>query len=861
MGSDTVKGVGGDDIVIGDSGQALFDPTGILLFITSIAPAFGGDDVLDVGDGDNIVIGGVGDDTITSLAGEDIVFGDNGNATFTVVAGQRVLTRITTSDPFVVGASDHDDTVNVGAGDNIVFAGNGKDLVDSEGGDDIIVGDNGMATFTTSAVLVLLSTIDPGYGDADILRVGEGNNIAFGGISDDRISSLTGNDMLLGDNGFASFTDAGVMIRFSTSDAPFGGNDYIHASSGDNLVLAGSGNDTVVALGGNDAVLGDNGFATYREDTGSIIQLATSNSPYAGDDDIDVGEGNNIVMAGTGKDRVVGGVNNTTAPAVPAAPEDRAAAPAPGAAPAVPLVGSNFVAGDNASTLFDANGNVIVFISTASGAGDVDFITVNLSAYNYVIGGTAGDVIIVGDGHNVILGDEGRMTLDKGALLVAETLFSGVGGDDHIDLGNGLNYVIAGSYNDDVNVGVGFNVVFGDEARMNFFYNVLGTASSLNPNVAGNDLIVVGIGINTVVGGTGRDRAYVGSGENVIFGDNAYISWTGGRHVRVANSLFYGIGNNDYLVSYGGDSLIVGGAHSDSIHDAWGNSFITGDNAMVVMRGGRVLKLTTVALNTGSADEIQAGAGHDHVFGGNGDDFINGGSGADVLVGDHASYSSGRGTPGDVLLIQEGIGGHDTIMGGSGMDLLLGGGGDDWLDSGSGNDSIFAGYGDDYLYGGRGNDVLVGGPGADFLDGGPGADELYVDILDTWVADYADTIIGGPFWSTGFAVLPDGDFAHLGSADSALERLLAAFAKLRADAAVTDGLENEASSDAAYLTESMIVGADAQTDLVRHFDMIFWGGSGYGFWVLCLGDFLTACNSCDWYVLPEALPSVSRAVP
>ena len=195
------------------------------------------------------------------------------------------------------------------------------------------------------------------------------------------------------------------------------------------------------------------------------------------------------------------------------------------------------------------------------------------------------------------------------------------------------------------------------------------------------------------------------------------------------------------------------------------------------------------------------------------------------------------------------------------MDLLLGGGGDDWLDSGSGNDSIFAGYGDDYLYGGRGNDVLVGGPGYDFLDGGPGADELYVDIFDTWVADYADTIIGGPFWSTGFAILPDGGFARLGSGDGALERLLAAFARLRAEANVVEDSSDGDASAPAYLTDSIILSGDACEDLVRHYDLIFWAGSGYGFLALCIGDFLTACQSCDWYCFPEVPPTASHSAP
>ena len=51
-----------------------------------------------------------------------------------------------------------------------------------------------------------------------------------------------------------------------------------------------------------------------------------------------------------------------------------------------------------------------------------------------------------------------------------------------------------------------------------------------------------------------------------------------------------------------------------------------------------------------------------------------------------------------------GLGGADTLIGGSGDDLIEGG------------------TGADQLIGGAGNDVLVGGPGADQLFGGAGTD-------------------------------------------------------------------------------------------------------------------------------------------
>ena len=99
-GSDIVfGGSGGDtidaglsnhgDIVVGDNGIANFTATGELVDIATTVPATGGDDDITVGDGDDIVLGGVGSDAIdvdretgaliTGDTGDDVVVADNGS--------------------------------------------------------------------------------------------------------------------------------------------------------------------------------------------------------------------------------------------------------------------------------------------------------------------------------------------------------------------------------------------------------------------------------------------------------------------------------------------------------------------------------------------------------------------------------------------------------------------------------------------------------------------------------------------------------------------------------------------------------------------------------------------------------------
>ena len=54
----------GHDFVIGDNGLARFTDTGIPITIHTTFPAFGGDDDIVIGDGDDIVFGGIGVDFV-----------------------------------------------------------------------------------------------------------------------------------------------------------------------------------------------------------------------------------------------------------------------------------------------------------------------------------------------------------------------------------------------------------------------------------------------------------------------------------------------------------------------------------------------------------------------------------------------------------------------------------------------------------------------------------------------------------------------------------------------------------------------------------------------------------------------------
>jgi len=85
-----------------------------------------------------------------------------------------------------------------------------------------------------------------------------------------------------------------------------------------------------------------------------------------------------------------------------------------------------------------------------------------------------------------------------------------------------------------------------------------------------------------------------------------------------------------------------------------------------------------------------------------------------------------------------GLGGNDTLLGGTGDSTLAGGGGNDPLEAGGRNDSLAGGTGLDTLTGGYGNDTLDGGASADAMAGGLGDDTYIVAQATDVVTENTD---------------------------------------------------------------------------------------------------------------------------
>jgi Ca2+-binding RTX toxin-like protein len=394
-----------------------------------------------------------------------------------------------------------------------------------------------------------------------------------------------------------------------------------------------------------------------------------------------------------------------------------------------------------------------------------------------ITGTKAPDVIVAGNGDNVIHGEGGNDLICAGGgddTIYGERgvdhLF-GEGGDDTIygergsdklDGGGGDDRVYGGRGSDDLEGGSGSDLVEGEQ---------------------GNDTVDGGAGDHDVVeGNQGDDRLDGGAGnEDVIFGGtgNDKIDGGPGEH-DIAD--YQGVGG---AVTINLANQTVGGAENErlsGIEDAIGGS---GNDTII---------------GSAEANRLDGGPGNDHLeasgpgdaaFGGPGGDQCTGGfaqetscgpaGGADGLAVEIYESIDGQstliltGTPGpdqgtvDYSGGKYVIGGADITNGdptnpdctGSGTIVCTGkvdaieatmGAGNDELTIGQGvphavNSTLEGGTGSDKLVGGPGNDVLYAGEDhdPDTLEGGGGNDVLYgVNIFHPKKDSGAATMNGGP---------------------------------------------------------------------------------------------------------------------
>jgi hypothetical protein len=159
-----------------------------LVEIRSVSVGAGGDDVINTGRGNDILLGGLGSDTLSSGAGDDVLIGDSGRISFDT---GRFVTIESTDDFDYSGTGD---ALDGGDGGNHYIGGIGNDrIVTGEvtlGSFATILGDLGQVNFTydpgtgVNSVTSLTSSFPGIGGDDEILLSGGLHWVIAGGGAD-----------------------------------------------------------------------------------------------------------------------------------------------------------------------------------------------------------------------------------------------------------------------------------------------------------------------------------------------------------------------------------------------------------------------------------------------------------------------------------------------------------------------------------------------------------------------------------------------------------------------------------------------------------------------------------------------------
>ncbi|MFO1002887.1 MAG: hypothetical protein U0936_21355 [Planctomycetaceae bacterium] len=631
---DTVDAGEGDNFIAGDSAAATLNVAGYLLTLTSMNNADGGLDIIRSGAGNDLIMGGTAGDSIYTGDGINVVLGDGGRATFSAVGK---LATLTTQDTSVGGP----DRITGSTMRDIVFAGADADVVSAGNGDNTIVGDNASAVFDANANMLSLTTINALDGGNDTIVTGTGRDVVFGGSAQDSINISSGNNLVLGDNGKATFDTAGQWLTVESLDTSIGDNDTVTTSNGDDVVFGGAMNDQINVSGGRNIVVGDSARATF-DSTGAIRTLQTI-SPAVG--------GNDVVVSGTGNDVVFGGMSNDNLTA---------------------SGGNNVIVGDNASATFDVVGAMLTLTTTDPLSGGLDVVNTG-AGRDVILGGSLNDTLNAGNGTNLVLGDNGRVTFNgAGQWLAVDSIDTAVGGADTITTGIDNDTIFGGMDADSITASDGRNIVVGDNASATFdSSSQVRTVTTVDPAIGGNDTISSGINDDLILGGTANDSITTVGGNNIILGDNGRAFLAADGTIETVEATDPTIGGNDNITSGAGNDLIIAGTADDTARAGGGNDLIFGDHGRI---SGNI-RLTQLPLNTfspdftftsiatqgtdlGGNDLILAGAGEDIIVGGQGRDRIRGEAGDDDIIGGHS--------------VTDGHDDQDLIDGGEGHDYIAG---------------------------------------------------------------------------------------------------------------------------------------------------------------------------------------------
>jgi Ca2+-binding RTX toxin-like protein len=700
----------GNDFLIGTSGNDVLN-------------GLGGDDYLAGLDGNDTMDGGAGNDTMEGLNGNDTLYGGAGGDALHGGFGDDTL----------VGGTENDSLHGYEGSDTYVYSsGDGSDYIwDADGSAarltsidtlkftdlnaaDVTVTRNQYQAFITINATGETITLENqfkdvySWADADAGRI-EKILFANGTTWDAATLAAKANSATEGNNFLVGTDNNDIIYAFGGDDSIYGmaGNDTLYGGAGNDGLVGGIGNDTLNGEAGNDSLTGE-----------------------AGDDTLKGGLGDDGLYGNDGSDTYV------------------------------------YASGDGNDYIWDNDGSATRLLSvdtlkftnlnaadiTVSRNGWQAFVTVNATGETITLehqfndlyswgdpaagriekflfaDGTSWDAATIAakantgtEGNNLLVGTAGNDTLS--ALGGDDSLY-GLAGNDSLDGGAGADYLAGGAGNDSLTGGSDNDTMYGEEGDDTL---TGGTGSDYLSGAAGNDtyLFASGDGNDTILDGdvtagnsdtlrfTNLNQADVSFSRDL---SSLFVTDTKSGNIITVQNFFTeataGEGIIENFVFADGSTLTSDEVTTQLVTPDDGNDFLVGTEYMDTIEA------------FGGNDVVRAQAGDDTVFGGAGDDVLYGGEGDDALVGND----------GDDTVFGEN--GNDLLFGGAGVDILNGGYGDDiyFYNRGDGNDIVVddtsAGYYWNYPNGG-GNDTLRLGLTQDEVTFNRSGNDLQITVNDT----------------------------------------------------------------------------------------------------------------------------------
>ncbi|QRM31522.1 calcium-binding protein [Microvirga sp. VF16] len=601
-----------------------------------------------------------------------------------------------------------------------------------------------------------------GGAEIDLLIGGSGNDILEGGLGGDSLEGGIGNDyasykqssqgVVANLSDTAQNTGAAIGDIYNSIEGIVGSsfNDRLIGDAADNGLAGGAGHDTLEGGLGRDRLRGNDGYdyASYENAAAGVranLSDRLQNTGEAtGDRYLEI-EG---LIGSTFADHLTGDAASNGLHGYSG--HDTLLGQA-GADTLDGGVGDDtLLGGAGADHLIGSYG-----IDWASYADAIQGVNASLADGRGGFGSlSGGGAAAVGDTYDNVENLEGSHGCDVLAGDAGANWLKGIGGDDILQGGGGA---------DTLEGGAGFNWASYANATSGVVANL--AASAANAGEAHGDIYIAirGLQGSQHADRLTGDRSGAGSALSGLGGNDILSAWAGNSHLD-------GGDGDDILQSNLGADVLVGGAGSDwasyanatsgvtaNLANRWANTGEAAGDVYLDIRGlqgsqhgdhlmGDATARGNALAGLGGNDTLDGGYGGDHLDGGEGDDILRGGAGADRLVGgsgtDWVSYAytmqgvsvslANGGGYGVADAAGDTYDGIENVEGSQGWDMLAGDAGANGLSGLSGNDTLLGQAGNDTLDGGVGDDTLLGGAGADHLIGSFGID---------WVS-YADAAGG-----------------------------------------------------------------------------------------------------------------------